>query len=83
MSDDERTKKIGEAAIKAAKEMLKSLPNNAELIEGRTVLTGKQVKEKFETDENFAIKTALQVLNLKFHVIRRNNPGKKEKEKTK
>lgn len=66
MSNEKRQKKIAKAAIKAAKEMLQSLPDDAKYIEGRKVFTGKEVKEKFETDDEFAAKTVERVVKLKF-----------------
>ena len=66
---DERDKKIAKAAIKAAKEMLQSLPDDQKLVMGREVFTGKEVKEKFEADDEFAAKTAEQVLKLKLDTL--------------
>jgi len=66
---NEREKKLAEAAIKAAKEMLQSLPDDAEYVHGREVLTGKEVKQKFEIDDEFAAKTAEQILKLKLDTL--------------
>jgi len=82
--NDEQLKKLGKAAVQAAKEMLDSLPDDAEYVQGRQVLSGKETKEKFKTDEKFATKTAIRIFRLKFDVFMRsnpNNPKKKEKPK--
>lgn len=82
MSDnDERLKKLGKAAVQAAKQMLDSLPDDAEYVQGRQVLSAKEVKQKFKTDEEFAAKTAIRIFKLKFDVFMRSNPKKKEKPK--
>jgi len=65
----ERDKKIAKAAIKAAKEMLRTLPDDQNLVMGREVLTGKEVKKKFEVDDDFAAKTAEQILKLKLDTL--------------
>jgi len=66
---DERDQKIAKAAIKAAKEMLQSLPDDENLVMGREVFTGKEVKRKFEFDDEFAAKTAEQILKLKLDTL--------------
>lgn len=79
--NDERLKKLGKAAVQAAKQMLDSLPDDAEYVEGRQVLSGKELKKKFKTDEEFATKAAVRIFRLKFDVFLRSNPKKKEKSK--
>lgn len=63
---EERDKKIAKTAIQAAKEMLQSMPDDAEYHYGREVLTGKEVKEKLEVDDDFAAKAVERILKLKF-----------------
>ena len=66
--------KLAEVALKAAGEMLKTFPDDAKLVIGKEVLTGKQVKEKFGKDEEFAGFVVNLVVGLKFDKLARLKP---------
>ena len=68
-------KELGKVAFDAAEEMLETLPDNKEYVEGRTVLSGKEVKEMFKTDLEFAKKNVRRVVKLKFHQTLRKKKG--------
>lgn len=69
MPDKERCEKAGKAAIEAAKRMLNTMPDDAKFISGTQVFSGKELKKKFETDEDFALKTVEQVVSLNLDTL--------------
>ena len=66
--------KLADVALKAAKDMLKTLPDDSKLVIGKEVLTGKEVKEKFSKDEEFAGYVVNLVVGLKFDKFSRLKP---------
>lgn len=70
-NDDERYKKIGKAAVDATRKMMKTLPDNAKLIEGKQVLSGKDAKKKFEADDDFAAKQTERLIGLAADLTKR------------
>lgn len=72
MSEDQE-RKIGKLTIKAAQEMLDSFPDDAQFVQGKLVLSGKQVKEKFKTDPEFAAQVAEKIVKLKLDVFIRKS----------
>lgn len=73
---DEREKRIGKIALKVTKQMLDSMPDDAEYVEGTEVLSGKEVKQKFKVDDEFAAKNVERLLKLKFDMAKRKKPKK-------
>lgn len=64
MSKKEWYARLGKVAFEAAREMVATIPDEADYIAGTVALSGKEVKEKFETDLNFAEQQVERIIKL-------------------